>query len=117
MSGAMDLSRYAELARKTGIPVTEGRLIELVGLVLEAGGCRASIGDIYELRSPQGRTAIEAEVVGLRRDRTLLMPLGETHGLEVGSPLRKVGHAAYVPVGTALLGRVIDGLGRPLDGR
>jgi flagellum-specific ATP synthase len=117
MSSSIDLAQYATLARKTGIPVTEGRLMELVGLVLEAGGCRASIGDIYELRSPQSGTAIEAEVVGLRRDRTLLMPLGETHGLEVGSALRKIGHAAYVPVGGALLGRVIDGLGRPLDGR
>jgi flagellum-specific ATP synthase len=121
MSGAtapeIDLRRYAPLARKTGIPVVEGRLIEVVGLVLEAGGCRASIGDIYEVRSESGGPSLEAEVVGLRKDRTLLMPLGETHGLEVGAPLRRVGQSAYVPVGHALLGRVVDGLGRPLDGR
>jgi flagellum-specific ATP synthase len=114
---AINLKRYTTLARKTGIPVVEGRLIEVVGLVLEAGGCKASIGDIYEVRSESGGPALEAEVVGLRKDRTLLMPLGETHGLEVGAPLRRVGQSAYVPVGQALLGRVVDGLGRPLDGR
>jgi flagellum-specific ATP synthase len=113
----IDLRRYAPLARKTGIPTVEGRLIEVVGLVLEASGCRASIGDVYQLRSANLAAPIEAEVVGLRKDRTLLMPLGETHGLEVGSPLRKVGQSAYVPVGRALLGRVVDGLGRALDGR
>jgi flagellum-specific ATP synthase len=114
---AIDLTRYKHLARKTGIPVVEGRLIEVVGLVLEAGGCRASIGDIYEVRSESGGPALEAEVVGLRKDHTLLMPLGETHGLEVGAPLRRVGQSAYVRVGQGLLGRVVDGLGRPLDGR
>jgi len=90
----IDLSRYKTLARRTSIPVVEGRLIEVVGLVLEAGGCRASIGDIYEVRSESGGPSLEAEVVGLRKDHTLLMPLGETHGLEVGAPLRRVGQSA-----------------------
>ncbi len=117
MNASIDLSRYSSLARAAATPAVEGRLLEAVGLVLEAGGCRASIGDIYQIRSPGGTLPIEAEVVGLRKDRTLLMPLGETHGLELGSPLRKVGQSAYVPVGRSLLGRVVDGLGRPLDGR
>lgn len=117
MTRAFGLSEYVGLAKTTGIPAVEGRLIEVVGLVLEASGCQASIGDIYELRSVALGGMIEAEVVGLRKDRTLLMPLGETHGLQIGAPLRKVGHAASVPVGQALLGRVVDGLGRPLDGR
>jgi flagellum-specific ATP synthase len=115
--GEINLRHYAAIARKTAIPVVEGRLIEVVGLVLEAGGCRASIGDVYEVRSESGGPSLEAEVVGLRKDRTLLMPLGETHGLEIGAPLRRVGQSAYVPVGQGLLGRVVDGLGRPLDGR
>lgn len=116
MNEPINLRQYMPLARAS-TPAIEGRLAGVVGLVLEASGCRASIGDVYELKSPVGRTVIEAEVVGLRKDRTLLMPLGETHGLEIGSPLRKVGRSAYVPVGLALLGRVVDGLGRPLDGR
>jgi flagellum-specific ATP synthase len=59
---------------------------------------------------------VEAEVVGLRGDHTLLMPLGAIHGLEVGSPLRRLGRAAYVKVGHGLLGRVVNGLGKPIDG-
>ena len=104
----IDLRRYGPLARRTAIPVVEGRLLEVVGLVLEAGGCRASIGDVYEVRSSSG-ASLEAEVVGLRKERTLLMPLGETHGLELGAPLRRVGQSAYVRVGRGLLGRVVDG--------
>ena len=60
MTAAINLNRYKRLARKTSIPVVEGRLIEVVGLVLEAGGCRASIGDIYEVRSQSGGPALEA---------------------------------------------------------
>ena len=117
MNVDVDLRRFVPIARRASVPVTEGRLSEAVGVVLEAVGCRASIGDIYELR-PGGNAgaSVEAEVIGLRGDKTLLMPLGETLGLEVGLPLRRVGQAAYVAVGDALLGRVLDGLGRPIDG-
>ena len=113
---AVDLRRYHQVIGRTGLPVSEGRLLNVVGLVLEAGGCHASIGDLYEVVDPEG-SGVEAEVVGLRGDRTLLMPLGETHGLRVGSTLRRLGQSAFVRVGQALLGRVVDGLGRPLDGR
>jgi flagellum-specific ATP synthase len=117
MNTAIDLTRYLEVAKATASPAPEGRLINVIGLVLEAGGCRASIGDLYELIPLSGASAIEAEVVGLRGDRTLLMPLGPIHGLQIGSPLRRMGHAAYVPVDRGLLGRVVNGLGRPLDGK
>lgn len=116
MTPALDLGRFSDAARRGAAPAIEGRLAEAVGLVLEAVGCAASIGDLYELH-PRDAAPVEAEVVGLRGDRTLLMPLGPTHGLEVGTPLRRVGRAAYARVGRALLGRVVDGLGRPLDGR
>ena len=97
-------------------PVVEGRLRDVVGLVLEAGGCTAAVGDSVELR-PAGRAPLRAEVVGLRDDRLLCMPLGPVTGLDAGTPLRPLGGAAMVPVGDALIGRVVDGLGRPLDGR
>jgi flagellum-specific ATP synthase len=109
------LSHYVPIARRAVAPALEGRLSEAVGLVLEARGLRASLGDIYEVR-PQHGEPIPTEVVGLRGDRTLLMPLGRTEGLEVDAPLRRVGRSALVGVGRALLGRVVDGLGRPLDG-
>ncbi|HJL20377.1 MAG TPA: FliI/YscN family ATPase [Sandaracinaceae bacterium LLY-WYZ-13_1] len=111
----VDLSRYLPAARAAAIPALDGWLSEAVGLVLEARGVRASIGDLYQLRPP-GQAPIEAEVVGVRGDRTLMMPLGATQGLEVGTPVRRVGRAARAEVGPGLLGRVVDGLGRPLDG-
>lgn len=112
----MSLARFSEVARRAAGPILEGRLSEAVGLVLEARGCRASLGDLYELRPSRGGR-VEAEVVGLRGESTLLMPLGPTHGLEAGAPLRRIGRAAHAKVGDKLLGRVVDALGRPLDGK
>lgn len=117
MAVHLDLSRYAQVLPRTGLPMSEGRLLKVVGLLLEAGGCAASIGDVYEVADSSHGCGTEAEVVGLRGDRTLLMPLGDTQGLRVGAVLRKVGHSGFVRVGRALLGRVVDGLGRPIDGK
>ncbi len=111
----LEPARFAAAARLGLEPPVDGSLSEAVGLVLEARGLRASIGDLYQMR-PHGRDAIEAEVVGVRGDRTLLMPLGTTEGLEIGAPVRRLGRAALAQVGRNLLGRVVDGLGRPLDG-
>lgn len=109
------LTRFADVVKRSRGPVVQGRLSEAVGLILEARGCAASLGDLYEVMPADGER-IEAEVVGLRGSRTLLMPLGPTHGLETGAPLRRVGRGAKAAVGDAMLGRVLDALGRPLDG-
>jgi len=116
--GILDVARYAAVARSAASPVLEGRLSKAVGLVLEARGCRAAIGDLFELEPRRADAPpVEAEVVGVREGRTLLMPLGPTSGLEVDSPVRRRGKAAFAGVGRAFVGRVLDGLGRPLDGR
>lgn len=117
-AATVDLGSYRDVARRAAVPTAEGRLSAALGLVLEARGCRdASIGDVYELRPSSGSAPVKVEVVGLREDRTLLMPLDHTRGLDAGSPLRRVGRAALARVGRALLGRVVNGFGRPLDGR
>ncbi|MFK7988919.1 MAG: FliI/YscN family ATPase [Sandaracinaceae bacterium] len=110
----LSLSRSLEVARAAAAPSLDGWLAEAVGLVLEARGLRASIGDLCQLR-PEGHRPIEAEVVGVRGERTQLMPLGATEGLEVGTAVRRLGRSAQAPVGDGLLGRVVDGLGRPID--
>lgn len=112
----IDLSGYAAIGRSGAFPASEGRLSDAVGLVLEARGCHAAIGDVFEVLTP-GAPPVEAEVVGLRGDRTLLMPLAATYGLVAGAPVRRVGRSARARVGDALLGRVLDGLGRPIDGK
>ena len=111
----IDVGHMLSVAKDAGVPALDGWLAEAVGLTLEAEGLRASIGDLYELR-PSGRPPVQAEVVGVRGTRTLLMPLGVTQGLEVGSPVRRMTGSARVEVGPELLGRVVDGLGTPIDG-
>lgn len=114
-SFGLDLAHLTKVARQAAEPIREGRLRQAVGLILEAEGCAASIGDIFELPSEDGAAPVAAEVVGLRGETTLLMPLAPIQGLAVGTPLRRRGRAAAVEVGDELLGRVLDGLGRPLD--
>ncbi len=111
-----DLRSYRTTAALAAAPVVEGRIAAAVGLLVEAVGCRASIGDVFEIRLRDSTTPVEAQVVGLRSDRTLLVPFGPTEGLEIGSPIRRARTGAAAPVGEDLLGRVVDALGRPLDG-
>jgi FliI/YscN family ATPase len=101
--------RDADLVRRLG------KVTDVVGLAAEVTGLTASVGEMCEIRS--GETRLIAEVVGFRRDRLLLMPLGDVTGLRPGSEVLASGRPAALPVGPGLLGRVIDGLGRPLDGR
>jgi flagellum-specific ATP synthase len=112
----INLAHYKDIARQSAIPYPEGQLVNAVGLVLEAKGCRASIGDLCVIGAPHSGVTVQAEVVGLRGEVALLMPLGDAMGLSAGAPVRRIGRAAFAPVGEALLGRVVDGLGRPLDG-
>ncbi|MBI1195070.1 MAG: flagellar protein export ATPase FliI [Gammaproteobacteria bacterium] len=88
----------------------------MVGLTLEAVGVEAAIGDLCLVETPAGQT-VEAEVVGFAGDRAYLMPSGDIRGLVPQSRVRASGRVYDAPVGDSLLGRIIDGAGRPLDGR
>jgi FliI/YscN family ATPase len=92
-----------------------GKVTHLVGLAIEVSGLMGAIGDLCEIRS--GDRLLRAEVVGFRDQRLLLMPLGELSGVRPGSEVLSTGRPQMVPVGAGLLGRVIDGFGRPLDDR
>lgn len=92
-----------------------GRVSQVVGLVVESNGPAAKVGDLCYIATP-GETEIAAEVVGFRGDRTLLMPLGELKGVQAGCLVRGTGTCFQVPAGAGLLGRVLDALGRPIDG-
>lgn len=95
--------------------VVEGRLTRMVGLTLEAIGCRAVIGGQCDVVSSNG-THIEAEVVGFGEESLYLMPTGDIQGLEQGARVIPTGRVCEAVVGDQLLGRVIDGAGKPLDG-
>jgi flagellum-specific ATP synthase len=94
---------------------TYGQLTRAFGLLLEGRGLACNVGDVVEVIGAGGR-AVPAEVVGFRDDRLLMMPLGPSGGLGPGSWVRPVGAAPTVHVGDALLGRVLDAHGAPIDG-
>jgi len=94
-----------------------GRVAQAVGTVIEGYGPVTSIGEMGEIIREDGEGRVLAEVVGFRGERLLLMPLGEMRGIGPTSRLMMTGRQASVPVGAGLLGRVLDGLGRPIDGR
>lgn len=93
-----------------------GRIAKAVGLVIEGYGPVSSIGELCEIVREDGTGRVMAEAVGFRDDRVLLMPLGEMRGIGPASHLIMHGRQATAPVGPGLLGRVLDGLGAPLDG-
>jgi flagellum-specific ATP synthase len=92
-----------------------GVLSRMVGMTLEAIGCEAAVGSRCLIEAAAGRT-IEAEVVGFHGERLLLMPTGDMRGLMPGARVLPASAMSEVHVGEALLGRVLDGTGRPLDG-
>ncbi|BAE84775.1 flagellar protein export ATPase FliI [Desulfitobacterium hafniense] len=96
--------------------VSHGRVAKIVGLMIESDGPRVSVGEYCRIHTQQGKE-IPAEVVGFRNSTTLLMPLAELEGIAPGDRVVPQQHKLEVGVGQALLGRILDGLGRPLDGR
>lgn len=92
-----------------------GRVVQVVGLVIESQGPDVQIGDLCEVRFRNRDTVLRAEVVGFKTDRVLLMPLGEVSDIGPGCDVVSMGRPLGVNVSPALLGRVLDGLGNPID--
>jgi flagellum-specific ATP synthase len=97
-------------------PQRVGRISAVVGLVVEVVGVDAAVGDLVLLASTNGLDGVPAEVVGVVRDHLRCMPLGEIEGLRAGDRVVSTGDGLRIRVGSELLGRVLDGLGRPADG-
>ncbi|ELX8648594.1 flagellar protein export ATPase FliI [Vibrio vulnificus] len=95
-------------------PVASGKLVRVVGLTLEATGCRAPIGSLCLVETMTGQ--MEAEVVGFSGDNLFLMPSEQIGGILPGAKVTPLTSESGLPVGMELLGRVIDGVGNPLDG-
>lgn len=94
-----------------------GTVTRAVGMVIESKGPAVSVGDICYLEGRNNEPDMLLEVIGFRDTTILLMPLGQMPGVRLGSQIIAAGAAAEVPVGEELLGRVIDAMGRPLDGQ
>ncbi len=92
-----------------------GKVTKIVGLIIEGYCPRATIGSICELTPLYGGASVLAEVVGFRETVSLLMPLGEMHGLGIGSLIRVLDVQAHIRTDFSLLGRVVDAMARPVD--
>jgi type III secretion protein N (ATPase) len=93
----------------------KGRVTQVVGTIIKAVVPTVKVGEVCLLRNPGERFEMKAEVVGFSRDAALLTPIGEMYGISAATEVTPTGRAHMVPVGGGLLGRVLDGLGRPLD--
>jgi len=94
---------------------TKGRVVEIVGTIIKAVVPEVRVGEICLLRDPGSGKEVQAEVVGFAKQMALLTPLGDIYGLSPHTEVVVTGRAMMVPVGPSLLGRVLDGSGRPID--
>ena len=111
------LRRYVSAIRSGELVRRSGRVSQFFGLVVESSGPDAFLGEVCEIHSRSRGTPITAEVVGLKDGKVLLMPYGELRGIAIGCEVMATGKAVDIALGDALLGRVIDAFGRPLDGK
>ncbi len=109
------LQRAAEAIREADLARRHGFVSNLIGLIIEATGLSAEVGEVCLVGTDRNREPVAAEVVGFREGRTLLMPLGELHGIGPGTRVLATGAPFRVSVGGGLLGRIVDGLGQPND--
>jgi len=109
------LAEQIETARTVPTMGLRGRVLSASGLTIQAVGMPAAIGSMCEIQTGPGRS-IPAEVIGFRHNATLLMPLYDAQGVTKGQTVRCVTSSQKAAVGPSLLGRVLDGMGRPCDG-
>ncbi len=110
------LQRADEALRASDLHRRHGRVCDLIGLIVEVSGLEAELGEVCHIETGRGRMPVPGEVVGFRAGRTLLMALGDPEGIGPGAPVLATGRPMHVEVSDGLLGRALDGLGRPMDG-
>jgi len=108
---------YADRIDQAGTIKHSGRVAQIIGLIIESIGPALSIGDLCYIENPESGEKIKAEVVGFRDNRILLMPFGSVSGITPGSIVISTGERLRVPVGEHLIGRILNGLGQPIDGK
>ncbi len=119
VSFARRLATYLDALHLPTQPIVEGRLLRMVGLTLEAEGLRAAVGSrCLIINDDQYQpTRVEAEVMGFSGDKLYLMPVGSLVGIAPGARVVPVPNTGRLPMGSSMLGRVLDGAGRALDGK
>ncbi|MEN1759450.1 flagellar protein export ATPase FliI [Anoxynatronum sibiricum] len=114
---AIELNKYHEALQQAELIKYFGRVSQVIGLTIESVGPSVRIGEICKIYTFKDSKPLMAEVVGFKEKKVLLMPLGDMEGIGPGSKVEATGTSLKVKVGNQLLGRVLDGLGNPLDGK
>ncbi|PKK91562.1 MAG: flagellar protein export ATPase FliI [Candidatus Wallbacteria bacterium HGW-Wallbacteria-1] len=113
MSSSID--RFSSRLPEIDLVRHTGRVVRVVGILVESLGPDSSVGDICQLFHRDGKGTVMAQVVGFRDSNVLLMPFGPLTGVGPGSRVVTMGSSLRVAVGMELLGRIVDGLGQPMD--
>lgn len=108
-------SKFIEHLKNVDPIRINGKVTQIIGLMIESQGPEANIGDVCYIYSLRGQAPLPAEVVGFRDNRLLLMPLGDLQSIGPGCDVINSGNPLKVKVGHELLGKVLNGLGEPLD--
>src|SRR5688572_10407994 len=116
MSEGFSLGPYIDKLAHVDTTPPFGRVVRTVGLLIESTGPRVSVGSMCHVLGAPDVEPLPVQVVGFRDSIVLSVPLGDTVGVRAGDRIIARAGGSSVPVGEALLGRVIDALGRPLDG-
>lgn len=111
----IDYNKYKKLFDKS-YEQYYGQVVKVVGLTVESIGPNANLNDLCKIVSKDGLHSVMAEVVGFKENRMLLMPFESVEGIGVGSTVETTREPLKVMVGDELLGKTLDGLGRPIDG-
>ena len=115
---SIDIHKFQDALRTASPMKLTGKVTQIIGLVIESQGPTVTVGELCYVSSHfAGQPPIPAEVVGFREGRVLLMPVGEMQGIGPGCEVIATGRRLRVKVGPELLGRVLDGLGNPIDGK
>lgn len=113
----ISLQKYHDVLEKSDFKKYYGKVSKVVGLTIESEGPEVDIGELCNLHASKGRRIINTEVVGFKDNKTLLMPLGEMTGVGPGNLIVASDSVLKVGVGKNLAGRILDGLGYPIDGK
>lgn len=115
MNAYLNLSDYQKALKIGDLYTHEGKIEQMVGMTVEAKGLTCNIGDVCNITLEESEKGLVAEVVGFKGNRVLLMPYGDTEGIGYGSSVRNLNKKMTIKVSDALVGRIVDALGNPID--
>ena len=114
---AFSADKYLAALRSADLVRQNGKVRQVIGVVIESLGPNMAVGETCRIAYKRTAEPVLAEVVGFRDNKVLIMPLGEMMGIGAGSDVVALGKPLEIGVGDQLLGRVLDGLGQPMDGK